>query len=135
MMRKLFMILLALGLMLSACAGSKTLDKSKWVLQTLNGQPALADSTVTINFEDGKVTGSDGCNSFGGTYTINGDRFTIGTDMVSTLMACAEPVMAQSSAFYTALTNAATFTLDNNKLYLFDAVKVQLAVFLIQGSM
>ncbi|MEV8337579.1 META domain-containing protein [Leucobacter sp. NPDC077196] len=37
--------------------------------------------------EDGKVSGTDGCNGIGSTYTIEGDRVVI-ESFVSTMMAC-----------------------------------------------
>ena len=41
-------------------------------LTTLNGQPALTDTTVTLNFEAGRVAVSDGCNRYNTTYAADG---------------------------------------------------------------
>ena len=45
-------------------SGKDTLDGTNWILTTLNGQPALKDTTVTLNFEAGRAAGSDGCNRY-----------------------------------------------------------------------
>ncbi|NMB67709.1 MAG: META domain-containing protein [Chloroflexi bacterium] len=70
-----------------------------WILTELNGQPALADVSVTLEFADGRLGGSDGCNSYGGGYRVEDGRLIVGADMASTLMACADEIMQQASAF------------------------------------
>lgn len=120
---------------LSACGISTAhLEGTNWILSELNGQPALADRTVTLQFEKDRLGGSDGCNSYGGSYTATGNKIDIGDDLVSTLMACEEPVMQQSSAFTGALLKAAAYKLEGDKLTLLDADGKSLAVFAPQGS-
>jgi heat shock protein HslJ len=89
-----------------------------------NGKEAvvsvLNDTTVTAIFgADGKLTGNDGCNSYNGTYTIDGDKITIGP-LATTRMACEQAVMDQETAYLNALAKAATYTLGKDSLELRD---------------
>jgi len=60
---------------------------TEWVLGDLPGQ-VLADVRPTISFSgDGTVTGNAGCNTFNGTYTVDGSNLTFGP-LASTKMAC-----------------------------------------------
>jgi heat shock protein HslJ len=61
------------------------------------------------------VSGSTGCNEFGGTYTVEGDQITF-SDMVSTLVLCPELQMAQEEAMYRVLMETASFKIEGNTL-------------------
>jgi heat shock protein HslJ len=75
---------------------------------------------ITATFdEDGNVSGSAGCNSFSGTYTVDGDTIELGP-LASTKKACAEDVMTQEAAFLAAMGNATTLTIDGDRLELRD---------------
>jgi heat shock protein HslJ len=109
---------LILGFLLSACKPDTSLKNTNWRLVNLGGQPALADVDVTLNLEDGQLGGSDGCNSYGGSYTSKGSEFTVGTDIVSTMMYCTDTINIQSVAYYTALSQVASFKLKDQTLSL-----------------
>lgn len=90
-----------------------------------NGKEAVVSvqngTTVTAIFgSDGKLSGNAGCNTYNGTYTIDGDKITIGP-LATTRMACEQAVMDQESAYLNALANAATFNLGKDSLELRDA--------------
>lgn len=77
---------------------------------------ALPDVEAGLTFnEDGTVTGTSGCNEFGGSYTVEGDKITF-KEIVSTLMLCDTPIMGQEEAMYQVLTDTATFQIDGNTL-------------------
>ena len=84
-----------------------------------NGRQAvvgvLGDSNLTLSFEDGKVTGSAGCNSFHGTYATEGSRLQLGP-LATTRRACEEPLMTQEREFLAALTSAVSWSIDGNVL-------------------
>lgn len=94
---------------LSSCASMKpaaatpTLDGSAWVLSSLPGQNLVSNATATARFEDGRISGSDGCNRYSMPFTVNGPAIQIGPRGPSTLMACAEETMAQAETFLAAL--------------------------------
>ena len=80
--------------------------------------PAVADAEAGLTFkEDGTVTGNSGCNGLGGDYTVEGDQVTFG-QIVSTLMACDEPRMAQEDAVHQVLTDTAAYKIEGNTLTL-----------------
>ena len=114
--------LLLLGL-LSACGGGSALpggdplNGTAWSLASTDGAAPLTGTTQTLSFADGKVSGSAGCNSYGGTYSLGGSNIQI-KDVVSTLMACLDPqgVMDQETAFLSALMSAQSYELSENNL-------------------
>ena len=77
---------------------------------------AVTGTTLTLTFEDGKVRGSSGCNTFRAPYTSEGNRLTIGP-AVTTRMACgAEGVMEQERQFLAALSTAKVWTVESGTL-------------------
>src|SRR5512136_616558 len=117
----------------SSTGGTDTLAGTSWMLATLNGQPALKDTTVTLNFAAGKVAGSDGCNNYNGSYTADGTNIKFNQPMASTMMACPEPIMKQAAAYQQALGQAATYKADAKQLTLVDAGGKELATFNAQS--
>ncbi|MGD8465787.1 MAG: transporter substrate-binding domain-containing protein [Anaerolineae bacterium] len=81
-------------------------------------QPVLTETLLTANFDaEGGLSGSGGCNTYSASYQVEGNLLTIGS-ISTTLMACAEPVMKQETAFLDALAMAARFALEGNQLYI-----------------
>ena len=67
----------------------------------------LAETAMSLRFdEDGKLSGSAGCNGFSATYTIDGEALEIGKS-ASTRKHCPEPegLMDQERRFLEALEN------------------------------
>lgn len=120
-------------LTLAACASSasrQSLTASPWLLTELNGESPLPDTTITAEFdEDGNVSGSSGCNTYTTTYTVNGDQLNFNEQVITTLMACLEPVMEQENAYLQVLRETATFESDENNLTLYDGDSKALARF------
>lgn len=119
-MKKALLYLLIAGLVLSACsAGEKSLV-GRWTL-TAYGRaaspiPAVADSQASIDFKaDGTLSGTSGCNGFGGDYKADGKQITF-TGLVSTLMACQEPLMSQEGTMFSVLNGTAEYKIEDNKL-------------------
>ena len=111
-------ILIAI-LLLSACGGgsfSDPLNNTSWKLTSINETPPLANTSMTVEFSEGKIGGSSGCNSYGGVYEASGDK--LATDSINmTLMACMDAgVMEQESAFLGILQNAQTFKITDGQL-------------------
>jgi heat shock protein HslJ len=130
------MTLIAIAsLVLAGCTSPKAesvrLDGTSWVLESLKGQAVSSstDSQITMQFAGDTISGSDGCNSYSSTYTLKGSEFSVGKDIISTLMACADPVMQQAGAFTTALKQAASVEIDGDQLMLLDASGGTLATF------
>lgn len=69
--------------------------------------PVIADSTITVAFNaDGEVGGSGGCNSYGGTYTMEEEHLAF-SEIVSTLMACADQAVTEQEMVYLAALQSA----------------------------
>jgi len=113
-------LLLATSL-LAGCAAGPSLEGTRWQLAQLNGQPALEGVTVTLSLEKDSLGGSDGCNTYGGSYTTKDSAFKTSGNLFSTMMYCSDDINNQSTAYYTALNSAVSFTLDGQILTLLDA--------------
>lgn len=94
------------------------LNGTKWVLVSNSGNAPLADHEITMEFqEEGRLGGTGGCNSYGGDYALQGVSFVPGM-MVSTMMACDEPIMSHESAYLSALQSMQYFQQDSGQLLL-----------------
>jgi heat shock protein HslJ len=101
--------------------GDADLADTTWVLSSLGDGLSLAGTSVTLQFgADGAASGSDGCNRFRTTFSQRGDRLTFDQPMVSTMMACDEPIMDQAAVFAGALAATTRFTANEEELILRD---------------
>lgn len=82
----------------------------------------VLDTEINALFEDGTVSGSAGCNSYTASYEIVGSSITIGP-VATTRKICNEPegVMEQENEFLAALQSAVEYTIDGNRLDMFNA--------------
>jgi heat shock protein HslJ len=124
-MKKYLLFLVLASLLLSACsAGDKSLAGT-WALTAYGPQgattPITPGSQASLSFnDDGTVTGNSGCNSFGGEYKVDGGQVTF-SGLVSTLMACEEPLMTQEGTVFKVLDGTATYKTDGDMLTLTNA--------------
>jgi len=106
-------------------AQTQSLDGTSWqVISYNNGNQAvtsvLAGTELTAIFgTDGNLSGSSGCNTYVGSYKVDGDKITIGP-LASTKKFCIDPagVMDQESQFLAALQSAAAYKMEGNRLEL-----------------
>ncbi len=71
--------LFAAGVSTAACQGTtmKVEDlQGRWVLQSVNGQPAESKPEVYFEISGDKISGYDGCNRFGGSTSQLGRVFS-----------------------------------------------------------
>jgi heat shock protein HslJ len=69
-------------------AAADALSGTRWTLDVAGLDVPGADKVLpTIAFADGSVSGSAGCNTFTGSYTVSGDSLTLG-QLASTQIAC-----------------------------------------------
>lgn len=108
-----------LAALATTAAGS--IEGPTWRLVSLRGQEERALATAprgaTARFASGRVEGFSGCNSYGGAYTIDADRVTLGP-LAGTMMACPEPAMALENAFKAAFAGTIRFTITEDRLTL-----------------
>lgn len=125
----------------TAIPAKDPLAGTSWVLASLQGQPPLEGTRITLEFSGGFIRGSAGCNQY--------DRLVIGDDvagamykatedgslkipkLVSTALACLAPegVMDQEKAYLQALRSVVAFRLVENQLELQDAAGETVLVF------
>src|SRR5690242_16052835 len=124
-MKKYLLTLLLVSLAVSACSAQNGTEASGsliggWTLTAYGTTgaptPAVQGTAAGLTFnEDGKVTGSSGCNGLGGDYSVEGNKITFG-EFVSTLMACDDPIMAQEQAAHNVMNGTATYKIEGDTL-------------------
>lgn len=127
--------IMAVSIAFAACAAvppaadPPALQDTAWVLAELPGRTLVPGSSVTMRFEDGRASGSDGCNRYGISYSTAGSKFTVEPGGIATQMACAPEVMQQASAFMASLTGAQAYRVEAGQLRLLGADGAVLARF------
>ena len=103
------------------------LDGTNWVLTALPGKQLVADTFVTLRFEDGRVNGSDGCNRYSGTYTASDMQLQFDANMATTMMACPDSLMQQADAYMATLAQVRSYRIAAGQLILLAADDALLA--------
>jgi len=100
------------GRELRGCGGAPlapaTLAGTSWRIVAIDGQAVGGDAYV-LRFEEGRLSGRAGCNSFSGAYRVAGDRLSAGP-LVATRMACAGARMAHEQGAMRVLDGTARVT-------------------------
>jgi heat shock protein HslJ len=125
-------IFVALTFVLAACgsSGSNDLSGTTWELASLSGSDLLPGTSITLEFTDEEVSGSAGCNHYGGSYQVSGSSLTF-SDVFQTEMACPEPpgVLEQEGVYLAALNVADSYQIIGDHLEILDKADEQLLVF------
>jgi putative lipoprotein len=94
----------------SAAGPPTELPGTSWVLVGISGAE-LGTGVPTINFgTDGTVSGSAGCNTYNGTYTVDGSSISFGP-LATTKMACPVADSVVETAFLAGLAGAKTWSI------------------------
>lgn len=97
------------------CGGDPAtlLQGDEWTVEEIAGDGVIDGSRVTLNLgADGRISGSAGCNRYSGTFTIGGERVTVGP-LAGTRMACAPALNAQEDRFLEVLAGIYGFAVDD----------------------
>ncbi len=94
-----------------------SLGGTTWSLTT-----AAPDTPITIQFANGSLSGSAGCNTYNATYTSTmmagpSNNISVGP-ITSTNALCPEEIMAQETAYLASLQTANQYTIDGSTLTL-----------------
>lgn len=123
MKRQILMLLIfVISFSVLGCGSTVKLEGTAWVLESYgergNLKAVLADTEITATFksDEQQVTGSGGCNSYGGTYELAGNNLSIPEPLISTMMSCGEEKDRQEQQFYDALQSAESYGIENGKL-------------------
>jgi heat shock protein HslJ len=101
-------------------ADPPSLQGVPWVLASGLDVEGWEEVAPSATFEDGRVSGSTGCNRFTAPYAIDGSGLEIG-QIASTRMACPPPGDAVERAYLAALEGVTTWRMENEALALLDA--------------
>lgn len=79
--------------------------------------PVVASAKTTLSFDaEGRVSGSGGCNSYGGQYRVAQGMISF-QQVVSTMMACTDPqIMQQEQQYFKALESTGKFEISADRL-------------------
>ena len=110
------MAIVGLAVLVAACGGAAAtpspaadrLSGTTWALTSVDDQAVPADVVVTLAFAAGTASGSSGCNTYTGPYTVDGQSLDFGA-LASTRMACAGAAMALEQAYLAALDGVTTW--------------------------
>jgi heat shock protein HslJ len=93
------------------------LDGLTFESTAVTGHELVADSTITLSFQDDLVSANAGCNTMNGGYTITDGALEVDA-MATTMMACADDLMAQDTWLSEFLTSSPAVGLDGTTLTL-----------------
>jgi heat shock protein HslJ len=99
---------------------------TNWTLGSFHTADAvssvIAGTTITAVFdEDGRVTGSAGCNRYFALYNVTGTSMSIGAAGSTKMYCTGAGIMQQESTYLASLSRAAAFTISGDRLSLADA--------------
>ena len=97
---------------------SPSIEGPVWELLAV-GQ-AAADTSASMSLDAGTASIFGGCNSFFGSYQLDGQSLTFDENFTSTLVECEPAVMEQEQATIAALGNVASYATEGDLLDLLD---------------
>ena len=134
-MRLSLLPLIALALLAAGCAtgrpagGAAGLVGPTWHLAALGGdRPAGPEATLTFS-DDGRVSGTTGCNRVTGTYDLGAGGALSLSPLGTTRMACPPPAVEQERRVLDALARVDRAQVEGGRLVLLDAGATPLAAF------
>ncbi|MCC7573950.1 MAG: META domain-containing protein [Candidatus Methanofastidiosum sp.] len=117
-----------ISIILIGCANQPppNFESTSWKLDSYVGSlgnlvSPISNSKMTLEFNDGRISGSSGCNSFFAKYTVEGKSMSFGL-IGATKMYCSNPsVMEQEQTYFMRLESVKSYKIEGNKLTLIDA--------------
>lgn len=91
-----------------------------WSLIAVGDTEVPADVEASLYMEDGEANGNAGCNSFSGTYELEGSSLSFAPEMAVTLAICAGASQEVEDAHLPALSAVAGWSIEGNVLSLTD---------------
>src|SRR5512147_1737545 len=100
----------------------QALAGTSWLAEDIGRRGVLDNPRTTVSFDQaGRVSGSGGCNRYGGPVEVSGEMIRFGP-LASTRMACSPAISDQEERFFAALRSATRFVVTaEGKLVLYDA--------------
>ena len=129
-------VFILIAIMLSACASvypASSLDGTSWKLVSYGPVAsqiqALTEKDASLLFgTQGTISGNAGCNGFSGDYKATDSQLTIGK-LMSTLMACADPLLQQEGAVLSTINGTIKYELEKDTLRIYSADEQTMLIF------
>jgi len=97
-----------------------TLAGTRWVAETITGEPAAEGVISTVAFAaDGQVSGNAGCNNYFGSFAVEGENISFGHMGATQKMCIDEAMMVQEGRFLGALGQAERFEIQDGALLIY----------------
>jgi heat shock protein HslJ len=110
-------------------AAGDPLSGTRWSLVSIGGSPVLASESTSMQFEKGRLAGSDGCNRYTTSYSASESSLKIGPNVAGTRMACAQPIMEEATTFIGILGRTTGYRREGARLTLLDSGGRPMAAF------
>jgi heat shock protein HslJ len=120
--------------LLAGCASPQPalddpLSGTRWSLVSIGGSPVLASESTSMQFDKGRLAGSDGCNRYTTSYSASASSLKIGPNIAGTRMACPQPIMEEAATFIEALGRTTGYRVDGDRMTLLDGSGRPMAAF------
>jgi len=109
--------------------------QTNWTLQSYTDAtgihiPVISGSNVTARFgQDGRVTGSAGCNGYSALYATKDYAINLSFESVTSMLCWDPDIRDQESAFLADLSEASSFRVSESSLKFYDAAGKTVLVF------
>jgi heat shock protein HslJ len=106
-----------------------------WDLSSYNNgkgaiQTVITGSQTTADFRaDWKLSGTGGCNQYNAEYTTTASNGITITQPITTLMACAEPVMQQETQYLSLLPQATKYEISGDQLTMYNSAGTKILIY------
>jgi len=106
-----------------------------WDLTSYNNgkgaiQTVITGSQTTADFRaDWKLSGTGGCNQYNAEYTTTASNGITITQPITTLMACAEPVMQQETQYLSLLPQATKYEISGDQLTMYNSAGTKILIY------
>jgi putative lipoprotein len=121
-------LFLSIVLALAAATQAKSLEKTKWLLVDLRAGTVVTDSAqyvaaITLTPTGHTVTGSGGCNTLAGGYSLHGKNGVKINAFTGTQKSCPKPFADEEKSFLDALAKTTSYQISGTVLTLFEGDK------------
>ncbi len=80
----------------------------------------VSSTNLTLEFKDGRISGSSGCNSFFATYAVEKNSMSFGLIGATKMYCSNQGIMEQEQTYFMRLESVKTYKIEGNKLKLID---------------
>lgn len=113
--------LLGASLSLSGCGDyAGDIEGREYESTEVRGHELVEGSTITMTFEEGRISANGGCNTLNGAATWDDGTLEVAEPLASTMMACDEALMEQDQWLSEFLTSGPAIEIDGDTVTLGD---------------